>query len=164
MIPPDEHRACLLLGSNIRPEHYLPLAVELIQKHLTVLRASSVWESGAVGSDGPNFLNVALLASTGLGVTQLKQQVLRPIEAQLGRVRTADKNAARSMDIDLILFDGELLDANLWVYAYRAVPVSELLPEYVSTTGEPLERAAQRLVAAGSIRRRADVSLAKQVQ
>ena len=160
-MPSAAHQACLLLGSNIRPEHYLPLAVELLQKHLTVLRASSVWESDAVGSEGPNFLNAALLVSTALEIPVLREDVLHPIEAQLGRVRTADKNAPRTMDIDLILFDRELLDANLWVYAFRALPVSEVMPDYLSTTGEPLKQAAARLARAGGLRRRADVRIAK---
>ena len=55
------HHVSLLLGSNIQPEKNIPLAVSLLQKQLTILQTSSVWESKAVGSDGANILNAALL-------------------------------------------------------------------------------------------------------
>ncbi len=155
----EEHRACLLLGSNIQPEANLWQAVRLLQDQMTVLKASSVWETSSVGSGGPNFLNAALLVAVSLEDIALKEQVLRPIEARLGRVRTADKNAPRTIDLDIILFDGRLLDPSLWVHAHRAVPVSELLPQYRSETGETLQQAAKRLSQTTFIRLRDDLQL-----
>jgi len=153
------HRVCLLLGSNIEPEKNLPLAVNLLKKQLTILQTSSVWESKAVGSDGANILNAALLVSTSLEAEILKEQVLHPLEAQLGRVRTRDKNAPRTIDLDILLFDQQLLDLNLWQYAYRAVPIAEVLPDYQSETGEYLKDAALRLAHTTPIWVRKDVSI-----
>ena len=156
-----EREVCLLLGSNIRPEQNLPAAVNLLQKQLRLLQASSVWETTAVGSAGPNFLNAALRARALFDVLDLKERVIHPIEAQLGRVRTSDKNAPRTIDIDLILFDGQLLDATLWKYAYRAVPVAEILPGYLSDTGATLKDVASRLANSSQISVRTDVSIAQ---
>lgn len=153
------HEVCLLLGSNIAPEKYLPLSMALLQKQANLIQASSVWESPAIGSDGPNMLNAAVLALTRLNAGDLKEHLIRPIEAQLGRVRTADKNAPRTIDIDAILFDQKLLDPDLWRYAHRAVPVGELLPGFLSETGEYLKDAASRLARSASIRVRSDVLL-----
>ncbi len=155
-----EHCVCLLLGSNIEPEKNMPRSIYLLQKHLTVLQTSSVWESEAVGcEDCPNVLNAAVLVLTRLDTGSLKEQLIRPLEAQLGRVRTQDKNAPRTMDMDLILFDQELRDALLWKYAYRAVPVAEILPDYQSETGETLKNAAARLASITPIWIRTDVSV-----
>jgi 2-amino-4-hydroxy-6-hydroxymethyldihydropteridine diphosphokinase len=85
-----QHQICLLLGSNIQPERNLPLAVQQLASRMAILRASSVWESPAVGSRGPNFLNAALLCLTSLSAEILKWQVLRPLEARMGRVRNKD--------------------------------------------------------------------------
>ena len=153
------HRVGLLLGSNVKPEKNLPLAVNLLQRQLTILQISSVWESKAVGSDGANVLNAAMLVLTSLKAEILKEQVLRPLEAQLGRVRTKDKNAPRTIDLDILLFDEQLLDPGLWQYAYRAVPMAEILPDYQSEIGEYLKDAASRLAQTTPIWVRKDVSI-----
>ena len=153
------HLACLLLGSNIRPEDNLPLAAAQLRQHLDVLKVSSVWETPPATSLGPNFLNAALLAHSPWEAEALKQQVLRPLEAGLGRVRGADKNAPRPIDLDIIFFDGRLLDPTLWEQAHRAVPVAELFPDYLSGSGERLDQAARRLAAVTPIRRRSEVSI-----
>jgi 2-amino-4-hydroxy-6-hydroxymethyldihydropteridine diphosphokinase len=153
------HRVCLLLGSNIQPEKNLPLAVDLLRKQLTILQISSVWESKAVGSDSANILNAALLALTSLEAEVLKEQVLHPLEAQLRRVRTRDKNSPRTIDLDILLFDQQLLELNLWQSAYRAVPMAEVLPNFQSETGEFLRDAALRLAQTTPIWVRKDVSI-----
>ena len=153
------HQACLLLGSNIQPEQNIPRAVAQLQRQLTVLQVSSLWRSDAIGSSGPDFLNGALLVSTPLDADALKEQVIRPLEAQLGRVRTEDKNAPRTIDIDIILFDKVLLDPNLWKYAHRAVPVAELFPDYQSDSGEYLKDAALRLARTTPISVRNDITI-----
>jgi 2-amino-4-hydroxy-6-hydroxymethyldihydropteridine diphosphokinase len=158
-----EHEVCLLLGSNILPAHYLPRAVDLLQKQLKILKASSVWETTAIGSDGPNFLNAALLIATPLDAQALKEHILHPIEAQLDRVRTQNKNAARTIDIDILIFDEQVLDSMLWNYAYRAVPAAEILPGTISETGENLKDVAARLERASQINPRADVVLGLQL-
>lgn len=150
----------MLLGSNIRPEHNIPLAVSLLQKELKVLRSSSVWETTAVGSDGPNFLNAGLLVSSSFDLPALKERILHPLEARLGRVRTQDKNAPRTIDIDIILFDGQVLDPTLWSYAFRAIPIAEILPDVLSEAGESLQLVALRLAQTSHPRLRTDVIIA----
>jgi 2-amino-4-hydroxy-6-hydroxymethyldihydropteridine diphosphokinase len=158
-MPVSEHQVCLLLGSNIQPERNLPLATEHLRNHLTILRISSVWETSAVGSAGPNFLNAALLAQTPQDQNTLKTKVLTPLEVQMGRLRSANKNAARPIDLDIILFDRLLLDPTLWHFAHRAVPVSEIQPDIHSETGETLKEVGAIFISEGSIRLRPDVVL-----
>ena len=152
-------QVCLLLGSNIRPEYNLPLAVARLRQELTILRVSSVWESAPVGGKGPNYLNAALLAVSHYDAGLLKQRVLLPLEAQLGRMRGPDKNSPRPIDLDIIFFDQQLLDPTLWQHAYRAVPVSEILTDHLSELDRTLKEAAARLNAASPLRLREDVLL-----
>ena len=156
-----EYQVCLLLGSNIHPERNLPLSIDYLRNQLTILRISSVWETQAVGSAGPSFLNAALLATTPLNQKELKFQILTPLEAQMGRLRSADKNAARPIDLDVILFDGQLLDKTIWNYSYQAVPVAEILPDIRSEIGETLKEMAEKFILGGSIRLRPDIVLLK---
>jgi 2-amino-4-hydroxy-6-hydroxymethyldihydropteridine diphosphokinase len=155
----SEHQVCLLMGSNIQPERNPTLAIDSLRICLTILQISSVWETSAVGSNGPNFLNAALLAQTPLGQNALKMEVLTPLEAQMGRLRSGDKNAARLIDLDIILFDRLLLDPTLWHFAHRAVPVSEIQPDIRSDAGETLKEAAAKFLSEGFIRLRPDVIL-----
>ena len=153
----QEHQVCLLLGSNLQPGKNLALSVDLLSTKVKIVRGSSVWETPAVGSAGPDFLNLALLVTTSQDVGMLKEKVIRPLEMQLGRVRSADKNAPRTIDIDIILFDHQLLDPNLWRFAHRAVPVVEVLPDLRSDRGDILKDIASRLAKTTSIRLRPDL-------
>ena len=139
------HIVCLMLGSNIRPEENLKQAIHLLRKQVSVDKISSVWKTPAVGSPGPDFLNAAVLMRTDLDAAEIKESILRPLETKLGRVRVEDKNAPRTIDLDIIIFDGLLMDEDLWHQAYLAVPISELLPDYPSQEGILLIDAAKRL-------------------
>jgi 2-amino-4-hydroxy-6-hydroxymethyldihydropteridine diphosphokinase len=123
------HEAYLSIGSNIEPEKNLPKAIQLLRDYGEIRATSSAWESRAVGSNGPNFLNASVMFITPLGAPDLKERVIRPIEATLGRVRSADKFAPRTMDIDITLFDGAALNNDSWAKAFVIVPLAELLPD-----------------------------------
>ncbi len=156
------HQACLLLGSNIQPDLNIPQSVDLLKDKVTIHTVSSIWESASVDCCYPDFLNLAVRISTPLGAAELKEQVLRPLEAQMGRVRTDDKNASRTIDIDIILFDGRVIDPDLWQHVHRAVPVAELFPDIQSESGEFLKDTARRLALATPIQIRADISISLQ--
>ena len=153
----QEHQICLLLGSNIQPEKNLALGVDLLRSKLKIVRVSSVWETPAVGSAGPDFLNMALLATTSLEAGVFKDKVIQPLEMQLGRVRSADKNAPRTFDIDITRFDDRLFDLNLWRFAHRAVPVAEILPDLRSDQGDLLTEIASKLAETTPIRKLATI-------
>jgi 2-amino-4-hydroxy-6-hydroxymethyldihydropteridine diphosphokinase len=144
----DASSLCLLIGSNIEPERNLKLAVVELHMLFHVLQVSNAWETKAIGSEGPNFLNAAVLIRSIQDPYSLKIRVLRPLERRLGRVRTEDKLAPRPIDIDILTWGGLALDLDLWRYTHLAVPTAELLPNLTSPeTGERLESAARRLMA-----------------
>lgn len=152
-------QACLLLGSNVAPERNLPKALILLSQYVEVAEASLVWETPAVGSEGPNFLNAAVLVRTDLPPDLLEKRVLKAIENRLGRVRSADKYAPRPIDIDIVAWDCQVTDPDVWRYAHAAVPVSEVLPcDTRSAAGETLAQAAQRLMKSTDIRPRGELS------
>ncbi|NWG33237.1 MAG: 2-amino-4-hydroxy-6-hydroxymethyldihydropteridine diphosphokinase [Chloroflexi bacterium] len=140
------HFAYLNLGSNIQPETHLVRAVELLHDYGEVLKVSSAWESKSVGAEGPNYLNACVLFQTGLRQVELKETMIRPIEAQLGRRRSENKFAPRTIDIDIVLFDDQPYNDKFWRYAFVIVPLAEIYPEYQNPLlGEPLLQTAARL-------------------
>jgi len=139
------HQAYLSLGSNIEPEHHLPRAIQLLRGHGEILKISSAWESESVGSNGPNYLNACILFITPLLHDVLKEQVLHPIESKLGRQRSADKYAPRTIDIDIVLFDDQLCNDKFWKQAFVVVPLAEIYPEYQNPlTQEEIIETAKR--------------------
>lgn len=156
----DLHRAILSLGSNIHAESNLPAAMRLLRQAGQVLAVSSVWESESVGFAGPNFLNACALVTTSLQPAQFKEQIIRPIEDSLGRVRSAEKNAPRTIDIDLLLFDDQPLNTDFWAYAFVVVPLAELLPGFLHPgMQQPLGKVADHVRQQVWIQLRNDVSL-----
>ncbi|MBE0671894.1 MAG: 2-amino-4-hydroxy-6-hydroxymethyldihydropteridine diphosphokinase [Anaerolineales bacterium] len=139
----DLHRVYLSLGSNIEAEQNLPKAIDLLREAGEIISVSSVWESESVGFDGPNFLNACILFLTNLQPAELKEKIIRPIEAKLGRVRSEEKNAPRPIDIDILLFDNQPLNTDFWNYAFVIVPLAELIPDFVHpVSGGKLSQAA----------------------
>jgi len=142
----EYHLAYLNLGSNIQPETNLPKALNLLSEYGEVLQVSSVWESEAVGATGPNYLNVCAAFRSSFPRAALKEQVIQSIEAQLGRKRSANKYASRTIDIDIVVFDDEFLNQESWKLAYVVVPLAEIYPEYRNReTGETVSEIATRL-------------------
>ena len=126
----DLHEAYLNIGSNIQPEYHLREAIRLLRERGQVKAVSNAWQSHAFGSDGPDFLNACVLFLTPLEASELKEQIIRPIEAELGRVRGPDKFAPRTIDIDIILFDDEPYSGDFWSNAFVVVPLADLLPNF----------------------------------
>ncbi len=131
-------RAVISLGSNIDPERNVPIAFARLrrQQGITVLAQSSCYRSAAVGG-GPEFLNAAALIRTDYPPAELRD-VLRAIEAGLGRVRTGERNAPRPIDLDVILYEGfsgevgdsAVPDPDIATRAYLAVPAADVAPEW----------------------------------
>lgn len=142
----EYHLAYLNLGSNIQPATNLPRALNLLSEYGELLNVSSVWESAAVGATGPNYLNVCAKFRSSFSRMALKEDVIHPIEFQLGRKRSANKYASRPIDIDIVIFDEQLLNPNSWKLAYVVVPLAEVYPEYRNPkTGETIGEIAARL-------------------
>jgi 2-amino-4-hydroxy-6-hydroxymethyldihydropteridine diphosphokinase len=142
----DSHLAYLSLGSNIQPETNLVRGIELLQTYGRLEKISSAWECESVGAEGPNYLNACVLLVTELQQFELKAKALLPIEASLGRQRSADKFAPRTMDIDIVLFDGISCDDKYWEQAFVVVPLAEIHPEYQNPIrGESIMKTATRL-------------------
>lgn len=153
----DMHHVYLDLGSNLEPEKNIPLAIKLLCDVGEIAAVSSVWETESVGYAGPNFLNVCVLLLTPLDAEQVKHEINRPIEAQMGRVRGENKNAPRQIDIDIVLFDEMLHNVQTWKYAFVVVPLAELLPEFKTPGGETLSALAKQLKGQVWMRKREDV-------
>jgi len=153
----------LLLGSNIDKEINLPAAVTMLRRTCHVVQLSAVFETVPMGlKEQPNFFNMAALIETDLDPCQIKQQIIQPIEIELQRQRKADKNAPRTIDLDIILYNDEVFDyipdngrihhlpdPDILRFAHVAVPLADLAPDKLHPeTGQTLSNIAAQLMTA----------------
>lgn len=153
----NQHQVYIGLGSNISPEANIPKALELLSKEVSLEAISSVWESPPAGGQGPNFLNAVARVRTSLTPDELRDNVLRAIETHLGRVRTEDPNAPRTIDLDILIYNQVILDPTIWTETYQSVPLSEIYPDLISENGETIEQISMNLARKNPIRQRLDV-------
>jgi 2-amino-4-hydroxy-6-hydroxymethyldihydropteridine diphosphokinase len=101
----------IALGSNLGDrEAYLRSALDALRAHVQSLRASSFYDTAPVGvGDQPLFLNAAAVGETSLSARELLVTLL-DIEKRFGRERPYP-GAARTLDLDLILYDDEIIDS-----------------------------------------------------
>jgi 2-amino-4-hydroxy-6-hydroxymethyldihydropteridine diphosphokinase len=131
--------ALIGIGSNINPAENIQLAIILLSKALVITDMASIWQTPAVGSQGPDFLNTAILIANPPPLETLKNEVLHGVESSLGRVRTKNKNADRPIDLDVLVYQGKCLDTDLWEKPHVTIPAAELLPFYSNhLTGDTL--------------------------
>lgn len=95
----------IALGSNLGDRRlYLLRAIEQLKRIVSIVRISSIVETEPVDAPPPNYLNMVVLGHTPLGPHELLDALL-DIEKRLGRRRPAARNAPRTIDLDLILYD-----------------------------------------------------------
>ena len=109
-----QHQVVLSIGSNQgnRLEN-IESCIDLIHQEVgTVIRVSKLYETPAWGFESDAFYNCALLLHSSSSAHKILNQVLK-VEKQLGRIRSNQEGyQSRTIDIDLIVFDDEIIDHN----------------------------------------------------
>lgn len=140
--------AFLGLGSNLGDRlTNLQAAVDALQTEpgIRVTASSRVWETTPVGGPPqPDYLNAVVRAETDLSARDLLD-VARRLEQRMGRVRK-ERWGARSLDVDILLYDEEQIDEPELVVphprmthrAFVLLPLLELDPDPVLPDGTRL--------------------------
>ena len=109
------NRAVISVGSNIDPERNIARARERIAEQMNLLAESDFVETEPIGfADQPNFLNGVYLVETGMS---------KGVESELGRVRGGDRYGPRTIDLDVVVWNGEVVDDDVyrWDFLREAV-------------------------------------------
>jgi 2-amino-4-hydroxy-6-hydroxymethyldihydropteridine diphosphokinase len=133
-------RIFIALGSNIRPAENIKKAVRRVSEKMRINSISTVYCTEPEGRpEQPLYYNCVLEAESDSSPEEIKFHILRPIESQMGRARSDDKDAPRTIDLDLIAYDdlvlrSELLtlpDPLIAVRPFLAIPLAEIAPDFV---------------------------------
>jgi len=131
------------LGSNLQDRlGFLAQGLRELSRlaDTTVLAISSVYETEPVGGPSPQafYLNAVAQMRTNLEPLELLQG-MQAIEHMAGRVRTSVRGAARTLDLDLLLYGEECLETpelivphpRMHERAFVLEPLAELAPVLV---------------------------------
>lgn len=126
------------IGSNIEPEANLRFAIRELRRRFGKLDLSPVYESSPLGFEGEDFFNMVVRLQTDLAPADIVGQ-LEEIHGIAGRKRDSSKLISRVLDIDLLLYDGLVVNegglhiprSDILDYSFVLRPLAELAPEFV---------------------------------
>ena len=117
------------VGSNIEPSKNIREAQSAIANHFKLIKTSSLIETKPIGYlDQDNFLNCAFLIETDMDSEKLKFW-LKDLEGRLGRIKTENKNGPRTIDLDIVVWNEEIVDAEVYEREFLQHSIAELLPD-----------------------------------
>lgn len=123
------NRAIVSLGSNIDPQTNIAAALNKLARAFKIIAQSQIVETRPIDRPGqPNYLNGAVLVETNLDRDAV-EAILFDIESQLGRVRTADKYASRTIDLDVVAWNDRVVDRDVFERDFLRNAVVEICPE-----------------------------------
>ena len=123
------NQAVIGVGSNIEPELNLPKARERIAERHVIVAESPLVETSPVGYlRQPDFTNGALLLETRVDRRRLKAD-LKAIEVLLGRPPGKNRYGPRTIDLDIVVWNGEVMDQDLYTRDYLREAVLAVLPD-----------------------------------
>ncbi len=126
-------RVWLSIGSNIDRETSIVGGIRALRDSFGQLIISQVYENASFGFDGSPFYNLVVGFDTDWSVAHLTER-FREIEDNHGRTRGGAKFAARSLDIDLLLYGDQIIKTEslelprpeILEYAFVLGPLAEV--------------------------------------
>ena len=120
-------------GSNIDRKKNIRLAIKAMEKLFGPLQLSQTYETQSVGFSGHDFYNLVIGFHTRMNPHRIVE-ALHDIEDAQGRKRLGSKFNDRTLDLDLLTYDNQILDQKGLVlprdeilkYAFVLGPLAEL--------------------------------------
>jgi 2-amino-4-hydroxy-6-hydroxymethyldihydropteridine diphosphokinase len=114
------------IGSNMDAETNITKMLEILKNDVEIVKVSSLLITKPIGIlDQPDFTNGAVKIRTGLNLKDLNN-LLKSIEDILGRDRTGPKFGPRTMDLDIVVWNGKIMDKDYYTRDFLQKTVAEV--------------------------------------
>lgn len=132
------HKIFVGIGSNIDREKNIKSCITILKDIYGDILISPVYETEAMGFNGPNFYNLVSCFETKESVYDLKS-VLNEIENSHGRHASETKFSSRTLDIDILYYDNLILSDDkiqiprkeICEYDFVLKPLVDLVPDFI---------------------------------
>ena len=125
--------AVIGMGSNIDAGRNIKAAGEMISRRLGVLGTSEFVKTKPLGfSDQDDFLNGSVLVETRLDLEGLGV-FLKEVERTLGRETGENRHGPREIDLDILVWNGEVVDPDVYEREFLRNSIMELCPQLEGT-------------------------------
>lgn len=115
------------IGSNIAPDKNIPLALEFLAEKVIIEKISALVRTKPIGiADQPDFINGAVKITTQLSREEL-QLFLKTTEDRTGRDRSLPRFGPRTIDLDIVMWNGEIINPDYYHRDFLRSTVNELL-------------------------------------
>jgi 2-amino-4-hydroxy-6-hydroxymethyldihydropteridine diphosphokinase len=102
--------AIISIGSNIDAEKNVARMLKILGNEVKIQKISTLLKTKPIGIENqPDFTNGAVKIKTNRGKGELNQ-LLKTIEDQLGRDRSVPKFGPRTIDLDIVVWNDEIVD------------------------------------------------------
>ena len=155
-------KCAIALGSNLGDSRtILEQAIQTLAEtpDIEVVSCSSWYQTAPIGPPQPDYINGCAVLEVRLSPQSLLETLLA-VENQFGRIRN-QRWGARTLDLDLILFDDLSLDTprlqiphpRMRERAFVLVPLAEIAPEWIEPqTGVAIAQLANAVDCSGVIK------------
>jgi len=121
-----KHICIIGIGSNIHPEENIAQALKILKQENEVIKVSGLIKTAPVGiTDQAEFLNGAVKVITDKEEDDFGNY-LKDVEDRLKRDRSMPKYGPRSIDLDIVVWDGQIVDEDYYLRNFLKKAVDEV--------------------------------------
>ena len=119
---------CIIgIGSNIDADSNISQMLEILRSKVNVIKVSPMLRTKPIGIENqPDYTNGAVKIQTELDQSSLNL-MLKEIEEQLGRDRSGPQFGPRTMDLDIVVWNGEIVDPDYYTRDFLKKSVGEVI-------------------------------------
>ena len=114
------------IGSNINAEINISIMIDILKKKVEMVKISEMIKTKPIGiSTQPDFTNGAIKIRTNLNQEDLTK-LMKSIEDEMGRDRSVSKFGPRCIDLDIVVWNGVIVDDDYYTRDFLKKSVDEI--------------------------------------
>ena len=118
---------CIIgIGSNIGADYHIPEMLKLLASHVQIVQVSQLVQTKPIGiTEQPDYTNGAVRIVTDMEKEELSF-LLKQLEDQMGRDRSQKKYGPRNIDLDILIWNNQVVDPDYFTREFLRKSAGEL--------------------------------------